>query len=90
MFVKYLQNHVVYYTPTKLVKCVGVVRKYLWNVCAHCGPLMNCICHINAWNINRRLQPVKVMKNIAHVYTCHSDFNQDVQVCLFFRFQIKL
>jgi len=34
MFVKYLQNHAVYYTPTHMVKCVVVVRKYLWNICA--------------------------------------------------------
>jgi len=90
MFIRYLQNHAVYCTPAHMVKCVGVVRKCLWNICAISGALMNFICHINAWNINRRLQPVKVMKNIAHVYTYHSDFNQDVQVCQFFKFKIKL
>jgi hypothetical protein len=83
VLVKYLQNCAVCYTrtPTNMVNCVGVVRKYFWNICVICGSLMNCICHTNAWNINRRHQPLKVMKNIAHVFTYHSDFNQDVQVC---------
>jgi hypothetical protein len=80
-YVKYLKIHAVNYTPTHMVKYVGGVRKYLQNICTICGPLMNCICHTNIRNINRRLQPVKVMKKIARVYTYHSNFNLDFQVC---------